>query len=228
MSGEALSRLATAAAGWERPLDAAALARLDAYLREVSARNRTVNLTADDAWDDLVLKHAADGVFAAAALRAELAARGVAAKPRVLDLGSGGGFIGMALKIAWPEAEVTLMEAVERKFRFLSAAAARVGLPGLRALRRRAGDGAPLTSYERGFDAVVERALAPLPEAARLAAPLLGPAGVFAAFQSEPPDAAEPALARALEDTGLRAAGVRVYRRPSEERERCLAVFERA
>lgn len=228
MSDAALSRLASAAAGWGIAMDTGALARLDAYLREVRTRNRTVNLTADDSWDDLVLKHAADGVFAAAALRAELAARGVAAQPRVLDLGSGGGFIGLALKIAWPEAQVTLMEAVERKFRFISAAAARVGLPGLRALRRRAGDGAPLSSYERDFDAVVERALAPLPEAARLAAPLLGPTGLFAAFQSEPPDAAEPALALALTDAGLRAAGVRVYRRPSEDRERCLAVFERA
>ena len=228
MSGDALSRLASAAAEWDIPLDAAALTRLEAYLREVRERNRTVNLTADDSWDDLVLKHAADGVFAAAALRAALAARRTAAPPRVLDLGSGGGFIGITLKIAWPQAEVTLMEAVERKFRFLSAAAARVGLPGLRALRRRAGDGAPLSSYERGFDAVVERALAPLPEAARLAAPLLGPAGVFAAFQSAPPDVAEPALARALTDAGLRAVGARGYRRPGEERERCLAVFERA
>lgn len=222
MSAEPLARLAAAAARWGNPLDAAALSRLKAYLREVRERNRVVNLTADDSWEDLVLKHAADGVFAAAALRKELPAR-----PRVLDLGSGGGFIGVALKIAWPEAEVTLMEAVERKFRFLSAAAARVGLPGLRALRRRAGDGAPLSSYEKGFDAVVERALAPLPEAAALAAPMLGPAGLFAAFQTEAPDPAEPALARALAAAALRPSGVRAYRRPGEERDRFLALFAR-
>jgi 16S rRNA (guanine527-N7)-methyltransferase len=212
--------LAAAAARWGSPLDPAALGRLDAYLREVRERNRTVNLTADDSWHDLVLKHAADGVFAAAALRARLTAR-----PRVLDLGSGGGFIGIALKIAWPEAEVTLMEAVDRKFRFLSAAAARVGLPGLRALRRRAGDGAPPSSYERGFDAVVERALAPLPEAVALAAPMLGPGGFFAAFQSEPPDPAEPELARALARSGLGFVAVIAYRRPSEDRDRRLALF---
>lgn len=228
MSGEALQRLAAAAAEWGAPLDADALERLSAYLRGVQERNAVVNLTADDSWDDLVLKHAADGVFAAAVLRAALAARGAAARPRVLDLGAGGGFVGIALKIAWPEAEVTLMESVERKFRFLSGAAAKLGLPGLRAVRRRAGDGAPLASYERGFDAVVERALAPLTEAARLAAPLLAPAGLFAAFQTEPADPAEPALARALAAAGLRAAGERAYRRPGEERERRLALFERA
>jgi 16S rRNA (guanine527-N7)-methyltransferase len=130
-----------------------------------------------------------------------------------------------ALKIAWPDAEVTLMEAVERKFRFLSAAAARVGLPGLRALRRRAGDGGPLSSYERGFDAVIERALAPLPEAVALAAPMLGPAGLFAAFQSEPPDPAEPALSRALASAGMVLVEARPYRRPGEDRDRRLALF---
>jgi len=220
VSAEPFARLAAAAAQWGNPLEAAALGRLDAYLREVRERNRTVNLTSDDSWEDLVLKHAADGVFAAAALRARLPAR-----PRVLDLGSGGGFIGIALKIAWPEAEVTLMEAVERKFRFLSAAAARVGLPGLRALRRRAGDGAPPTSYEIGFDAVVERALAPLPQAVALAAPMLGPAGIFAAFQSETPDAAEPTLARALAESRLAFVSSLAYRRPSEDRNRRLALF---
>jgi len=222
VSAEPLQRLAAAAEAWGNPLDGAALGRIETYLREVRERNRTTNLTADDSWDELVLKHAADGVFAAAALRSVLPAR-----PRVLDLGSGGGFIGIALKIAWPEAEVTLMEAVERKFRFISAAAARVGLPGLRALRRRAGDGSPLSAYERGFDAVVERALAPLPEAVALAAPMLGPAGLFAAFQSEAPNPAEPALARALGAAGLQALAPRAYRRPGESRDRLLALFAR-
>jgi 16S rRNA G527 N7-methylase RsmG len=70
VSAAPLARLAAAAAEWGNPLDAAALGRLDAYLKEVRERNRTVNLTADDAWEDLVLKHGADGVYAAACLRA--------------------------------------------------------------------------------------------------------------------------------------------------------------
>ncbi len=210
----ALSRLAAAAEGWGAPLDAAALEHIESYLREVAAKNKTTNLTADDAWEDLVLKHAADGVFAAAALRKALGRDGV----RVCDLGSGGGFIGVCLKIAWPEAQVTLIEAVERKFKFLNAESVRLALPGLRVIQRRVGDGRPHNAYESGFDAVVERALAPLDEALALARPLLKRHGLFAAFQSVP---AEPAMAgakmRLLESVG--------YRRPGEAQERYLVLY---
>lgn len=227
MSAEPLALLACAARDWGADLDSAALARLESYLRQVQVKNAVTNLTADDSWEPLVLKHAADGVLAAAVLRRELAARGAAAHPRVLDLGSGGGFIGIALKITWPEAEVTLMEAVERKFRFLNAAVSSLGLGGLRPLQRRAGGGAPRCARETGFDAVVERALAPLPEAVRLAVPLLSPRGLFAAFQSENPDPAEPALAKALAAERARVLKSLPYRRPSEDRERRLVIIAR-
>src|SRR4051812_34158874 len=174
----ALERLASAAAEWGEPLNAAALEEISSYLAFVREKNEDVNLTADADWDDLVLKHAADGVFAASVLRPLLPP-----SPRILDLGAGAGFIGVVLKLVWPEARVTLMESVERKYRFLNAAAARTGLKELRVLNRRAGSGAPLTAYESGQDCVIERALAELPEAIRLAWPMLGPKGVFAGFQ---------------------------------------------
>ena len=226
-AAEPLETLAEAARAWGAPLDEVALARVKKYLDEVVAKNATTNLTADDKWDDLVLKHAADGVYAAAVLRKVLAERGAPDKPRILDLGAGGGFIGICLKIAWTGAEVTLMEAVERKYKFLNSAATTLRLQGLRPLLRRAGAGSPGSSYTTGFDAVVERALAPLPEAVRLAFPLLGPKGIFAAFQSDEPDASDPELARALAAAGARVLESHAYRRPGETRERRLVIFGR-
>lgn len=218
----ALETLAGAARGWGQPLDAGTLDAISSYLSFVKEKNEELNLTADPAWDDLVLKHAADGVFAAAVLRPRLPEA-----PRILDLGSGAGFIGIVLKIVWPRARVTLMESVERKYRFLNAAATRTGLKDLRVLNRRAGSGARLTGYELGQDAVVERALAELPEAVRLAWPMLGRGGLFAAFQSDEPDPAQPALAKAMAATGAGLLESCPYRRPGETRDRRLVLFAR-
>jgi 16S rRNA (guanine527-N7)-methyltransferase len=223
MTDAALARLAAAARDWGVPLEDAALAALASYLRFVQERNAKTNLTADDAWEDLALKHAADGLYAASLLRSELAGRSA---PKILDLGSGAGFIGMALKLAWPEAEVALMEAVDRKYRFLSEASARLALPGLRVLHRRAG-AAPPNSYEKDRDAVTARAVAPLPETVRLAAPLLAGHGRLAVFATNDPDPAEPALARALAATGLRLLKSVPYRRPAEDKDRRLVLFGR-
>lgn len=222
MSADPLARLSDAAAAWGEPLSAASLEHISSYLGFVREKNEEVNLTADADWDDLVLKHAADGVFAASVLRTRLPNT-----PRILDLGAGAGFIGIVLKLVWPQAQVTLMESVERKYRFLNAAATRTGLKGLRVLNRRAGSGAALTAYELDHDAVIERALAELPEALRLSWPMLGPKGLFAAFQSDEPDPAEPVLAKAMAATGARVLKSCPYRRPNEARDRRLVLFQR-
>jgi len=165
----------------------------------------------------------ADGLAAAAALRSEL----TGPSPRVLDLGSGGGAIGMAVKLAWPQAHVTLMESSERKYRFLNSMAARSGLAGLTVALRRAGQGAP-PAGQRDFDAVAARAVAPLPQAADLALPLARPQGLFLAFQSAAPDPQEPELGRALARHAARLVKSLPYRRPGEDRDRYLGLFRKA
>ncbi|MEK7389164.1 MAG: RsmG family class I SAM-dependent methyltransferase [Elusimicrobiota bacterium] len=220
MNDDPLRLLHCAAAEWGARLDAPARDRIVDYLSFVRERNQATNLTSDDSWRALALKHAADGVFAASRLRAL-----TPSAPRILDLGSGAGFIGITMKIAWPQADVTLMESVERKYRFLNAAATRLGLPGLHVLHRRAGSGAPLTSYERDRDVVIERAAAALPQALRTAWPMLAPRGLFAAFQTAEPDFTESTITKSLVATGARVLKSFPYRRPADELERRLVIF---
>jgi 16S rRNA (guanine527-N7)-methyltransferase len=177
-------------------------------------------LTAETDPDALYLRHLADGFPAAGYLRRKLP---LSPRCRVADLGSGGGFIGFGLKLAWPEAEVTLIESLQRKFDFLNVAAVRSGLKGLRVVKARAGK----QPAAGGFDAVVERALAPLPEAVAAASPLLKRGGLFIAYQSEPPAPAEPALAKALVRASLSFVDMMPYRLPREEKDRCLAAFRK-
>lgn len=199
-------------------LDDAQWERLDAYLADLKAAAANVNLTADldeEAW---WRRHLADGLAAVGPLRTRLGPQ-----PSVLDLGAGAGFVGIAIKVAWPECAVALLESSYRKFQFLNAAAAKLGAKGLRVFWRRAGAPSPVGE----FDAVLERAVAPLPEAVRLGVPLAKRGGLFVAWQTLAPDPGEPALAKALAATGARLEEALPYRLPGEESSRSLALFRR-
>ena len=216
----ASTALQEAAAGWGLTLSLEQLAQIDHYVKELLAANQKTNLTSDTDPEVVLLRHVADGLAAAGILIKEVPK----ASPRILDLGSGGGYIGMAIKIAWPQAKVTLMESLERKFRFLNAMAVRSGLPGLTVALRRADKGAP-RGPEKDFDVVVARALAPLPEALDLALPLAEPNGLVLIFQSAAPDPEEPGLQRVLARHAARLVKSIPYRLPREDRDRHLALF---
>jgi 16S rRNA (guanine527-N7)-methyltransferase len=216
------SLLKEAAAGWGLTLAQEQLAQIDRYVQELLAANQKTNLTADTDPEVLILRHMADGLASAGVLIKEVKAP----SPRILDLGAGGGYIGMAVKIAWPQAKVTLMESLERKFRFLNAMAVRSGLPGLSVALKRAEKGGA-QGPDQGFDAVVARALAPLPQAVDLALPLAAPEGLVLIFQSAAPDPEEPSLRHVLARHAARLVKSIPYRLPREDRDRHLALFRR-
>jgi 16S rRNA (guanine527-N7)-methyltransferase len=218
----ASSALEEAAAGWGLFLGQEQFEQIDRYVNELLAANRKTNLTADADPAVVLLRHVADGLAAVGVLIKEVPKP----SPRILDLGSGGGCIGMAIKIAWPQAKVTLMESQERKFRFLNAMAVRSGLPGLTVALRRAGKTDP-RGPEQGFDAVVARALAPLPKAVDLALSLIDPQGLVLIFQNAAPDPEEQDLRRALARHAARLVKSIPYRLPREGRQRHLALFGR-
>lgn len=194
---------------WGLSLSGSQRGLIERYLDFVKERGAMVNVTSDLDDDSLLLRHAADGLAAVPALK-----RRLSPNPRLADLGSGGGFVGIAVKIAWPEAEVSLIESVQRKFDFLNLAAVSLGLKGLKVVRARAGAGGTSVAGAP-FDAVTERALAPLEEALALAEPLVKPGGLILAYQSDAPAAG----GKLIESVP--------YRLPREGRERHLAIFRR-
>jgi 16S rRNA (guanine527-N7)-methyltransferase len=115
---------------------------------------------------------------------------------RVADLGSGGGFPGLVLAIALPEAHVALVESVGRKAAFLAGATERLGLANVEVI------GARAEAWPAGLgaqDVVTGRALAALPVLVEYAAPLLAVGGQLVAWKGriEDPEAADGAAAAA-------------------------------
>jgi 16S rRNA (guanine527-N7)-methyltransferase len=126
----------------------------------------------------------------------------VRAARRIADLGSGGGFPGLALAIALPAARVALVESVGRKCAFLSGATTALGLANVAVVNARA------EAWEQGLgahDLVVARALAALPVVLEYAAPLLEPGGALVAWKGQLETAEEADGRAAAEALGMSA-----------------------
>lgn len=154
-----LSALSEGAVAFGITLDAAqlaAFARLRALLLDW---NQRLNLTSITDPAEIVTRHFLDSLSVALAVPPERRARALA----LLDVGSGAGYPGLPLAIAFPAWRVTLLEATGKKVRFLEHVITEVGLAHTRAAQGRAEEVAH-TAAERGrYDVVAARALAPLP-----------------------------------------------------------------
>jgi len=155
-------------------LDAATLEQLEWLGRELLRWNRTHNLTAITDPAEVREKHLVDSLTLLPLLDAPR---------RLLDLGSGGGFPGLPLKIARPAMDVVSVDAVAKKIAFQRHVARTLQLRGFSAIHGRAETLSKTPDCVEGFDVVTARALGSLPLLARLAAPCLAPGGRLVAMK---------------------------------------------
>lgn len=135
--------------------------------------NTRVNLTAITDPAEVVIRHFLDSLTCAQALSPEERDRPLA----VLDVGSGAGFPGLPLAIAFPHWQVTLLEATGKKTRFQEAAIEALQLSNTRAVGGRAEELAHAPEWRGRFDLVLARAVAALPTLLEYCAPFVRPGG---------------------------------------------------
>lgn len=124
---------------------------------------------------------------------------------RVLDVGSGGGFPGLPLKICRPQIDMTLLEPMEKKVFFLRHACQALKLKGVSILRQRADEHVSETNTNGKFDLVLTRALASLERLAPMCLPFLREGGLMVAYKGP---RAEKEVASAEEQIRLAGGGL--------------------
>jgi 16S rRNA (guanine527-N7)-methyltransferase len=154
------------------------LATLQALLREWNAK---VNLSRLVEGDDYWINQVFDSLWP---LTAELK---TAHQSRMcIDVGTGGGFPGLAIAIALPGAHMTLLDSVGRKTAAVEAMASRLGLADRVAIRT---ERIETTGHDRScrgqFDLAMARAVAAAPVVAEYLVPLLKPKGEALLFRGQ-------------------------------------------
>jgi 16S rRNA (guanine527-N7)-methyltransferase len=123
---------------------------------------------------------------------------------RLLDLGAGGGLPGIPIRIAWPFIELTLLESIARKCRFLEQVSAELGLERTAVLQGRAETLAHWPDHRETYDLVVARAVATLPVLVEYALPFLRLGGRLAAIKGSSALAEIDGAQTALQELGGR------------------------
>ena len=159
------------------------------YLEEI---NQVMNLTAISGEKDVAELHFLD----CAALLTMQSFTG----KKVIDVGTGAGFPGLALKIACPELELTLLDSLDKRVNFLKNTCERLGFDGVRCIHARAEE-IP-AGLRQGFDFAVSRAVARLNLLCELCLPYVKKGGMFIAMKGAELDAELEEAKRAIRTLG--------------------------
>ena len=124
---------------------------------ELISWNQRMNLTAIVDYQEAQLKHFLDSLTASLVLSERVKEQG-----RVLDIGSGGGFPSIPLKLAFPGMHLTLLDSVAKKTSFLAHLVDTLELTDVKVCTGRAEDIALAPDLRESFDVVVSRGVAPM------------------------------------------------------------------
>ncbi len=161
------------------PLDEAAPGRYLVYADFLAEKNAVMNLTAIVGEENIARLHFLD----CAAL---LTAYDMAGKS-LIDVGTGAGFPGLALKIACPNMELTLLDSLDKRVGFLRECCEKLGFEDVRCVHARAEEAPP--DFRAAYDFAASRAVARLRVLCELCLPLVRKGGLFLAMKG--PDCAE-------------------------------------
>lgn len=185
------------------------------YADLIWQKKDTLNLTSVADKEEIITRHICDGLAAAAFIAQQANGK---TDFSVADIGSGAGYIGLAIAVALPNTPVSLIESLERRCAFLNWAIMKLGLTNVTVVNMRLGQ-----QTCNQFDFVTERAMGKLNDILPLAAAITKSGGCFIAYQSVQNEA-QSAL---LTQLNMQEGQVVSYQLPDENKKRYLAVFNK-
>lgn len=191
------------------------------YYQQLLIWNERISLTSITDYEEVQVKHFLDSLSCLQVLDT------VDPDARCIDIGAGAGFPGLPLKIVWPRLQLTLLESVGKKVRFLTHMVEAMGLEETDIVQGRAEELGRNPDYREAFDVALARAVAQMSVLVEYALPLVRVGGIFVAQKGDDIEVEMKSAGAAIELLGGRLQEIKPVYLPGSEIARHLVVVQK-
>ena len=192
------------------------------YYEMLVEKNKVMNLTGITEYEEVIQKHFLDSLSLIRVIP-DIASQELT----VIDLGTGAGFPGLPLKIAFPELEITLMDSLNKRILFLQEVINALDLKKVSAVHGRAEEMASNAAHRQQYDLCVSRAVSNLAVLTEYCLPFVKKGGLFVSYKSADSDKEIQEGKKAISILGGKLTSVDKFQLPDSDLGRALVCIKK-